>query len=117
MTIIRPPLPFQISWAPTKDAERLSAERGRKEGDGTSFWDWIEEDQITLVKPRSTFDGAVIIAREKLPLDVSGQVRIARLRTIVEDGRDTYVEDAIWHLSDPDEALTEDAPHLEPEID
>lgn len=87
-----------------------------KSDDGTSYWDWIDEDEITLVKPRSTFAGALEVAREKLPLDCCGQVRIVRLQTIFEDGRDRYVEDAIWHLSEPDEVLLEDEPEYEPEI-
>ncbi len=67
---------YRIEWVPTKIVEAAAISLGRRDGDGTSIWDWLEADNYTQSVTRATFRGAVRAARQALPFDAFGEVRI-----------------------------------------
>jgi hypothetical protein len=108
---------FLISWVPTAEVEKQCRAAGMKDGDGTSFWDWIAPEACQRTNTRVTFADAVALARQVLPLDVCGEVRIER-QDLVNDRDDlghvfkskSWEQTASWHIHDPADSPNETAP-------
>ena len=69
---------YRIEWVPTKIVEAAAISLGRRDGDDTSIWDWLEADTFARSVTRATFRGAVRAARQALPFDSFGEVRVYR---------------------------------------
>jgi hypothetical protein len=108
---------YLVSWVPLSDVEKLCRQRGMKDGDSTSFWDWCEPEACQQTIEKRSFAEAVFAAKAVLKYDVCGEVRIER-QALVRDHDDignvfkskSWEEDAVWHLHDPADVLTEDEP-------
>lgn len=108
---------YEVSWAHAPHAVKLATKRGWS--DGESFWDFIEEDEITerFEFRADQFHRAVMWAQQKLPYDLCGQVRIARQFCIKSHHRpDSWHDEAVWHINGPDEWPEENVPHCEFEL-
>jgi hypothetical protein len=96
--------------------------RGMRDGDDTSFWDWIEPGQCEEQMEKRTFFEAVFAAKAVLKFDVVGEVRIAR-QVLVNDHDDlgnvfkgkSWEDDCVWHVHDEADQLIEDAPEYRAE--
>ncbi len=69
---------FVVSWIPTSDVERACAKRGQREGDDTSFWDWIEPEDCERFRAFPNFGLALKCARDRIAEDVFAEPRIER---------------------------------------
>ena len=108
---------YVVSFVPTDDVVRRCEALGMREGDGSSFWDWMEPEDCEQTRAKRTFAEAIEHARAVLPRDVFDEVRIAREQLVQEqdDLGNTFKckvwrEDAVWHLIDAAEHLSEDTP-------
>ncbi len=107
---------YTVSWTPTKDVIAACQKRGMKDGDGTSFWDWIEPEYCTKTQHCPDFTKAVHFARFVLPEDCFGEAMIERL-SLTRDHDDlgntfrskSWEVDATWHVQ-PDDQPVEDEP-------
>jgi hypothetical protein len=106
---------YEIDWIPTARIMAVAKERGMPEGDDSPL-DWCEPENSAVCKIASSFDSAVSIAREKLPADFFGCVRIERMVKIHDRiTGDRWEADAVWHVSDYGDALNPDEPHERPD--
>ena len=100
---------YRVEWVPTKIVEALAESLGRRDGDGTSIWDWLEEDNYTQSVFRATFRGAVRAARQALPFDAFGEARIYRQTETVQPWGVEIEDRERWDVQDggPDPILGE----------
>jgi hypothetical protein len=113
----RPLNPYVVSWNPEADGYALAAKRGWKEGE--ALFDYVEEHQFQKTGDFRTFAEAVDFARMVVPVDVTGEVRIARLEytklgSRLKDVQYTQ-EDAVWHVYDDTDTIDENKPDHRPE--
>lgn len=110
---------YVIAWVPLEEVKATCAKAGMKDGDGTSYWDWVEPCACEHSSETGSFKSAVEAARQVLPKDTCGQVRIERL--CLEQDRDdlgnffnthSWETDAVWHLTSADDELSEDKPDV-----
>lgn len=102
---------FDVFWTPTKDVEADCRTKGWREDDGTSFWDWVDADNYGASVTRGTFKGAISAARQALPFDVFGEVRIRRVVVVQRSfGKLDREHDAVWHVYDGDPDPVEKSP-------
>jgi hypothetical protein len=110
------PKRYIVSWTPTKAVESACRKRGMRDGDGTSFWDWIEPDNCSEHREFTSFAAARTFARKVLPLDCFGEVTIERQKLVRDHDdlgnvfrRKSWQTDATWHVQ-PDDQRREDDP-------
>jgi hypothetical protein len=84
---------YRIEWIPIKIVEAAAERLGRRDGDGTSIWDWLEPDNYTQSVFRATFRGAARAARQALPFDAFGEERIYRQGEIMQPWGRAEIED------------------------
>lgn len=88
------------------------------ESDGTSFWDWCEPEEFTLVRRYETFEHALAFAREMVTVDVFGMTRITRQRYVrnlddlgnIRPGS-SWESEVLWEV-DADSPVDEAAPDV-----
>ena len=85
---------FEASWHPVTAAQNLSIKRGRKEDDGTSFWDWIEQDQIEVTRPFPALAAAGRYAKACVKNDCFGQVNICK--QVFNEDDNLWEDVAMW---------------------
>lgn len=108
---------YRVEWVPQEAFEALADARGRSSRDESPM-DYCEPDAVARFLPAKTFADAVKLAKTKLADDYFGQVRIERVVQVSSRYTRDHVEAvAVWHLSDPDEALDEEAPEFRPDLD
>lgn len=106
---------YDVMWVPTDAIEALADERGRPSR-GESPLDYCEAGDVERGIRVGDFAAAERIAREKLPTDFFGCVRIAHVIKVRERPLDCvervrYEADAVWNVSDYGEALNPNEPH------
>jgi hypothetical protein len=107
---------YEIDWVPTDLIMAKAKENGMPEGDESPL-DYCEAEDANLCKVASTFDLAVSIAREKLPSDFFGCVRIERMVKVRDRiTGDRWEADGAWHVSDYKEVLNPEQPHDRPDL-
>ena len=107
---------FQIEWTPDEALVALARKNGMPEGEDCPL-DYAEVSDASKFAEAKTFDEAVAIAKQNLPNDMFGQVRIEHLVFIKSRYGDRWDADAVWHVSEPNEVLSEDEPEHRPDID
>lgn len=101
---------YIVQWQPAADVEALAVERGMKEGDNSSYWDWVDLSECEQTQMVQTFAQAVEVAKANFPIDVCGEVTISR-EHLVNDLDDlgtihdtkSWCDDATWSVTDEDE--------------
>ena len=102
---------YAVIWVPTEAAEAVARKAGMRDGDGTSLWDWQEPEDEMVTAHLATFGAALVKARDVLPADVCGEVRIERELWVKDiDDRERWMGEAVWHLHDSADALDENEP-------
>jgi hypothetical protein len=112
---------YIVSWVPTTSVEKACRRLGMKDGDDTSFWDWIEPEDCQNQIAAKTFAEAVRDAGRVVLRDVFGEVRIER-QNLVQNHDDlgnvysgkSWETDAVWNVQDGD-APDESDPDYTPE--
>lgn len=112
---------YDVMWIPTDAIEALADERGRLSKDESPL-DYCEAEDAERGRRVGDFDKAVSIAREKLPTDFFGCVRIEHVIAVRERPLDfveriRYETDAVWHVSDYSEPLNPEDPHDRHEVE
>ena len=93
---------FLIEWHPTREIEKAARAKGwTPEGD-TSLWDHVQMENFVVGVTRKTFKGAVNAARQALPFDVFGEVRVAKREPDPDSppGRVDFDDVAVWDIRD-----------------
>jgi hypothetical protein len=100
---------FRVEWIPERTVVARAIVRGMPEGG--SPLDYCDPEDAVLNVHVADFTSAIKAAKTKLADDYFGQVRIERLLRIVSRTcPDRWDANAVWHVSDRDERLDEDAP-------
>lgn len=112
---------YDVMWIPTDAIEALADERGRPSRDESPL-DYCEAEDAERGRRVGDFKTAERIAKEVLPTDFFGCVRIEHVIKVQERPLDCleryrYETDAVWHVSDDDEPLNPDEPHDRHEIE
>jgi hypothetical protein len=102
---------YDVMWIPTDAIETLADERGRPSKDESPL-DYCEAEDAERGIRVADFGKAVGIAKEKLPSDFFGCVRIEHVIAVRERPLDCverirYETDAVWHVSETPISLTE----------
>ena len=84
---------YRIEWVPASIVEAAAERLGRRYGDGTSIWDWLEADNYAASVTRKSFTGAIRAARNRIKLDAFGEVRIYRQVELMQPWGRAEVED------------------------
>ena len=106
---------YVVTWTNGDRVAEIARARGMQDGDGSSFWDWIEVDEFASVVPVTTLKEARRHALAVLPDDVCGEVRIAR--EVFDHDEDEWRENAIWYAADPNDDFDENRPDYVPEME
>jgi hypothetical protein len=112
---------YDVMWIPADAIEALADERGRPSKDESPL-DYCEAEDAARGVRVSDFDKAVTIAKEKLPIDFFGCVRVEHVVAVKERPIDCverirYETDAVWHVSGIEEPLNPDEPHDRHEVE
>lgn len=112
---------YDVMWIPTEAIEALADERGRPSKDESPL-DYCEAEDAERGIRVTEFGKAVGIAKEKLPSDFFGCVRIEHVIAVREQPLDCverirYETDAVWHVSEINEPLNPDEPHDRHEVE
>jgi hypothetical protein len=112
---------YDVMWIPTDAIETLADERGRPSKDESPL-DYCEAEDAERGIRVADFGKAVGIAKEKLPSDFFGCVRIEHVIAVRERPLDCverirYETDAVWHVSEINEPLNPDEPHDRHEVE
>jgi hypothetical protein len=112
---------YDVMWIPTNAIEALADERGRPSRDESPL-DYCEAEDAERGRRVNDFATAERIAKEMLPIDFFGCVRIEHVIAVkgrpldcVERVR--YETDAVWHVSDYGEQLDPEQPHDRHEVE
>lgn len=104
---------FVVSWVPLDEVKRACTKLGQRDGDGTSFWDWIEPEHCERTKGFDEFEPALRFAKTVAQLDAFSEARIERLRLTEDDDDGTSWEaDARWDVREDTGPHREDAPDV-----
>jgi hypothetical protein len=112
---------YDVMWIPTDAIEALADERGRPSRDESPL-DYCEAEDAERGVRVKDFDRAQRIAKEKLPSDFFGCVRIEHVIAVKERPLDCierirYETDAVWHVSDYGDSLDPEQPHDRHEVE
>lgn len=112
---------YDVMWIPTDAIEALADERGRPSRDESPL-DYCEAEDAERGVRVKDFEAAERIAKEKLPTDFFGCVRIEHVIKVRERPLDClerhrFETDAVWHVSDYGEPLNPDEPHDRHEVE
>lgn len=109
---------YSVTYTSAKAVEALARRRGMKDGDNTSFWDWVDDGELTssVVRTRK-FAEAVAKARAICPHDVCGEARVEEVVHVLWRGAPpTWETVAVWHVYDDTAALDPSAPDHRDEL-
>lgn len=90
---------FLSEHTPTSHVETVARDRGMKDGDGSSFWDWLEPEECTIAKEYKRFRYAADHAKKHVEVDVFGEARIREQHAVYHNGRVIdWRTQAMWHV-------------------
>lgn len=94
------PFRFYVEWHPTDEIEAACRKEGMKDGDGSSFWDWVEPPDFAKTKIFQAFGEAVTFALSIASQDCFGGARIYRQeQNVIKDGKRSFLrwdDECFW---------------------
>jgi hypothetical protein len=103
---------YQVTYTPADKVQAAARRRGMVDGDGSSFWDHVSDDEFVTSAGRfQDFDEAVREARIAAVRDVCGEARIERIVRVQWAGAPpTWETEAVWNVYDDTGELFADRP-------
>lgn len=92
---------YRVSWQPISDVVAEAMRLGMKEGDGTSFWDWMDPYSCEKSREFPFWQPAVTFAKKVAKKDVFGAARIQKMVKMgkIEDRDDCWEVEATWDVT------------------
>ena len=98
---------FVASWHATDHIKSACLKAGMEDGDGTSFWDWVRQEDFEEHTVHPTFDAAKALAFSIKHHDCFGAPRVEKF-VWVGKKRDGYWDRiCFWEIEDGNELETE----------
>lgn len=100
---------YTIEWIPTDLVEQAARERGYENDDAysRSFWDYVNQDEFTQKKSFASRVKAFKAAKNRVKIDVCGEVRIAH--EYYDPNLDFWEERFAWRVTHDCKSLKEAA--------
>ena len=102
---------FTTSWHPLDFVKIECAKRGMKEGDNTSFWDWMRPEDCESFSTSNTFASAKAEAISVRPFDCFGAPRVEHWEWVGGKRSGYWERTRMWEIHGDD--AREDDPDYE----
>lgn len=102
---------YVVTYVPTDAVTAAAYRAGMKDDDGSSVWDWVDEnDYERVAEPVYDFSEAINLARSFIAYDIFEEVSVTRQILHRMSRRESWERDAIWLVYDTGQDVREDDP-------